>query len=463
MFKYENYASWGFTSNPFLVTALQADAQGKRLLAGRDSDVSDISRKLHKQGKITCLDGHVGVGKTSLVNVAAYTCFQDYISGHTGQLLVPCIETFDLRIGESTEEFAHRVFRKVGQTLIEKSNEVRGLSLDMRNKSSLDAWLNNPNATSVSLGLNWLLECTGTRSLNSSIGFGLEGFENTVRNWLKEIFHHRGKGGVVCVIDNIELLETASNARKSMEALRDRLFNVEGLRWVFCGANGVIHSLAASPRLNAFLNTPVIDVSNIHPSALELLIDARIREFAPDPKNAYLPLNIEDMEWLYLILNHNLRDLLALCDEYCENEFSSGKKYANKHQRKERFEKWLRKATATRYNHLSSRLPKGSWALLDAAMTDDFKGTFGVNDINALNAASKESVSNAEFKKGLRELERHGLVSRIISGEAEGNIDEFKRDVCTVTSKGALVHYGRFLREETTTISDTSWLKRVHY
>ncbi|MBW8363302.1 MAG: hypothetical protein K0M39_01955 [Rhizobium sp.] len=463
MSKYDNYAAWGFTNNPFLVTALQADTRGQRLLAGRDEEVMTIARKLHKQGKITCLDGHVGVGKTSLVNVAAYTCFQDYIKGETHQLLVPCVETFDLRQGESTEEFAHRVFRKVAQTLIEKSAQVRGMSLDMEGKAALDAWLNNSHMETVSLGLKWIVECSTGKALNNSSGFQNEGFEKAVRNWLKEIFQQRGTGGVVCVIDNVELLETAANARKSMEALRDRLFNIEGLRWVFCGANGVIHSLAASPRLSAFLNTPVIDVANIHPKYLGPLIEARTREFAPEYERAYLPINIEDMQWLYMLLNHNLRDLLGLCDEYCETEFSLGKTNLTKDVRKARFDKWLRKATSDRYNQLSSRLPKSSWAILDAAMTNDFKGTFGVNEIDALNAASRESVSSEGFKKGLRELERHGLVSRIINGDVESGGDEFKRDVCTVTSKGALVHYGRMLKEETTSISDTSWLKRVHY
>lgn len=463
MSKYDSYASWGFTHNPFLVTALQADDQGKRLLVGRDNEVMDIAKKLHKQGKITCLDGHVGVGKTSLVNVAAYTCFQDFMKGETEQLLVPCIETFDLRKGESTEEFAQRVFRKVAQTLIDRSEEIRGMSLDMEGMDALDAWLNNPIFDSVSTGLKWFVEISSTKGLNNSHGYQNEGFEKTVRNWLKEIFYQRGSGGVVCVIDNIELLETASNARKNIEALRDRLFNVEGLRWVFCGANGVIHSLAASPRLSAFLNTPVVDVANIHPQYLEPLIDARIFEFAPHQDEAYLPINIEDMKWLYLILNHNLRDLLGLCDEYCENEFSLGKNNHTKEQRKSRFAKWLFKATTDRYNPLSSRLPKSSWAIIDAAMTNDFKGTFGVNDIDALIAASRESVSNEGFKKGLRELERHGLVTRLINGDDESGSDEFKRDVCTVTSKGALVHYARFLKHETTSIADTAWLKRVHY
>ena len=76
----DTYASYGLTESPFHVYALGADDRGVRLLVGRDTEISLVAQRLHKHGKITCLDGHVGVGKTSLVNVAAYECFSAFLS-----------------------------------------------------------------------------------------------------------------------------------------------------------------------------------------------------------------------------------------------------------------------------------------------------------------------------------------------------------------------------------------------
>ena len=90
-FGLDPYATIGLTENPFVVHALSADETGERLLVGRDDDIHLVAQRLHKHGKITCLDGHVGVGKTSLVNVAAYKCYKAYLAGETPQLLLSLI------------------------------------------------------------------------------------------------------------------------------------------------------------------------------------------------------------------------------------------------------------------------------------------------------------------------------------------------------------------------------------
>lgn len=61
-------------------------------MVGRDEEVKQVAKSLHKHGKITCLDGHVEVGKTSLVNVAAYLCYEAFTGARTPQLLVPVAE-----------------------------------------------------------------------------------------------------------------------------------------------------------------------------------------------------------------------------------------------------------------------------------------------------------------------------------------------------------------------------------
>ena len=90
------YAACGLSENPFGIHALKPDERGVRLLVGRDIELQLVAQKLHKHGKITCLDGHVGVGKTSLVNVAAFLCYQAFIAGETPQLLLPVPEAFQM-------------------------------------------------------------------------------------------------------------------------------------------------------------------------------------------------------------------------------------------------------------------------------------------------------------------------------------------------------------------------------
>ena len=475
--EYDCYAALGLQENPFKIHALGASDVGKRLLVGRDNQVKLVAQRLHKHGKITCLDGHVGVGKTSLVNVATYDCFQAFLRGNTTQLLVPLNESFQLSKDDNVNEFCDRVFRKVANGLLAHREQLKMYSFSGPNLDHVNAWLNSPIVEHIngSLGGSLTIGVPQTASAtlnasgatnkqaNTSTGFSQEGFEQLVRKWLDEIFSVQGNGGVVCVIDNLELLESGPAARRTLEALRDKLFNVNGLRWVFCGANGVVHSLAASPRLGSFLNTPIIDVQNITQGFIEPLIKARLNEFSMNSDNleSCLPIRLQDLNTLYIIINSNLRDLLNLADEYCEHHFNIGRLNLTEEQKEKRFKDWLPKVTTDSYRTLSGRIPQDAWVVLDIAMSDIYKGTFGIGDFDSFSSSSKVQISQSTFEKWLRNLVKLGLLTRSI--EDSSSDDEFNRDVYTVTAKGSLVHYARFFANETKTTATCNWLKRIHY
>lgn len=474
------YAAIGLTENPFLVHALSPDERGERLMVGRDHDLLKVAQRLHKHGKITCLDGHVGVGKTSLVNVAAFKCFKAYLAGETPQLLIPSVVSYQLKRDGNVEQFCTEVFQGVAQTLLKYADYLKhfdipgGLQLP-----HVNAWLNSPivqhlngqAGLAFSAGVPGVAQVSAKGGLseaaqiNQSAGFAQSGFDAMVRAWLNEVFAVQGNGGVVCIIDNIELLETGVVARRMLEALRDKLFTTNGLRWVFCGANGVIHSLAASPRLTAFLSTPIIEVHNIHPASLPELITARLDEFSTDPERAEddLPVEIEDLKHLYMLVNSNLRDLLALADEYCEFCATAGKPLRTKESKSVKFEKWLHKATFDRYSDLQSRISGNAWAVLDIAMSKQFGGTFGAGDYNSFNQNSTVMFEKSTFSKWLRELVKLGLLSKSID-EDQGEDDGFTRDVYSVTAKGALVEYARRKKNESYSIAPPAvdWMRRVH-
>lgn len=471
------YAHYGLTENPFMVHALRADKMGRTLMVGRDDQVNLVAQRLHKHGKITCLDGHVGVGKTSLVNVAAFECFNAFLNGETPQLLIPLNDSFQLTKDEDVNEFCAKVFRKVANGLLSQRQHLSAYSLPESAMEHVNAWLNSPVIQhlneviggAVSVGVPGLFSATvksdagASNQLNTSSGFTQEGLEQLVKKLLDEIFSVQGNGGVICVIDNLELLETGANARRVLEGLRDRLFNVNGLRWVFCGANGVIHSLAASPRIGSFLNTPIIDVQNIKTTDIEELVRARLKMFSSDEAKAEenLPIRLADISTLYTIVNRNLRDLLHYADAYCEHQFNIHKSSLTELQKQTRFDKWLHKITVDSYSNLSSRIPADAWAVLDIAMSDAFKGTFGLGDYGSFNANSKIAIAQSTFSKRLRDLIKMGLISKAIEDNISDD-DGFKRDVCTVTAKGALVYYARLIRNETHSIADVTWLRRVH-
>lgn len=478
------YAAAGFSGNPFNVYALQADDLGRRLMVGRDDQVTLVANRLHKHGKITCLDGHVGVGKTSLVNVAAYHCFNAFLSGGTNQLLIPLNHAFQLGKDDDPAEFCDRVFRKIAAGLLIHLPQLTALySLPEKSMAQLNAWLHSPVISHVNdaigasftggipgiFSANVNGNSTGANQTNTGLGFAKEGVETLVRAWLDAIFSVQGSGGVICVIDNLELLESGPNAKRMLELLRDRLFNINGLRWVFCGANGVILSLAASERLGSFLNTPIIDVKNIKIEHVRPLIEARLSEYSDDLTLAKinLPILLDDITHLYKMLNFNLRDLLSYVDEYCEHQFNIGKGDLSDTQKSKRFDKWIQSKSIDTYKELLSRISNDAWIILDIAMGPECKGTFGVGDYQTFSSNSKIHMTKTSFNKWLKSLVKLQLISKYADDSFGGSDDEdegFKRDVFTVTAKGALVHYARLVRSENQAIitPNSDWLKRVY-
>lgn len=473
----DSYAAIGLIENPFGVYALSPDERGERLMVGRDEDLQTVAQRLHKHGKITCLDGHVGVGKTSLVNVAAYKCLKAYLAGTTHQLLIPSITSYQLKKDGNVDQFCQEVFQGVAQTLLRYASTLQQYELPKGpSLPHLDAWMNSPVVQHLngnvgggfSFGVPGVAQVSMRGSvseagqLNPSVGFSQSGFESLVRQWLNEIFSVQGNGGVVCIIDNIELLETGAVARRMLEALRDKLFTVNGLRWVFCGANGVIHSLASSPRLTAFLSTP-LEVANIYPSALPDLIKARLAEFSTDPEKAeaQLPIEIDDLKDLYLLVNSNLRDLLGLADEFCEYCAGTRTPLSSKDKRA-KFDKWLRKATFDKYHALQSRISEKAWAILDIAMSRQFNGTFGAGDYSSFNSNSTVAFEKSTFAKWIRDLVKLGLLSKSFD-DGQSEDDGFNRDVFSVTANGALVHYARRKKSENYSVAQpVEWMRRVH-
>lgn len=454
--EFDCYTGWGFKENPFQPSPLHPDLRGERLLIGRDTELRQVKTRLHKNGKISCIEGDVGIGKTSLVNIAAFQCLKAYINNEAGQLLIPCTNAFQISSKEDVDQFCTKVFVQVAQTLINEAVKIKDVTFAIDNKASVNSWLNSPLISNVQVGLKAFVEVSRGTLVNTSAGFSSSGFERLVRDWLLEIFPAHGLGGVVCVIDNLELLETGPKARKILEALRDRLFNAEGLRWVFCGANGIVSSVVASPRLSGYLTRPVLQVESISPDKVSEVLEKRVQEFSFDPSKASLPITSEKLQELYWIINFNLRDLLAHADDYCTYIFEHGQNPQTDIDKNKRFETWLHKQTQDQYSDLSKRISKDAWELLDTAMSENLKGTFGPGDFNFFKINSYRAIEYKTFVSYMRKFEDLGIVARTVNASEE---EENKRIIYTVTSKGALVHYARMIKNETRTMA-TQWTRR---
>lgn len=417
------YENWGFTGSPFQTTSLPASKFGESLLVGRNPEIASLIRKISSAPKLATLEGLNGVGKTSVVNVACYRLYQDHIQNGNGPLFIPCRKIFQLNPNQSTQDFIDAVLMEVAQTLIDKGIELKERNIDIKT-AKMDRWLNSPQIETYQGGI-WVLQAGKSSETNTSSGFERSGFRKSVMLMLEQIFPSPEEGGIICTIDNLELLQSSDAARAMLEQLRDELFNIPGLRWVLCGALGIVYGVVASPRLEGYLHKP-IEIGGIDAKHSPDILTSRILAYSKKQGEEYLPLLPTDFANLYGLLRGNLRSVLSYADDYCQwvADTSEPKNDTSKH---EAFTNWINTQAEAAYDAIRQELRPKALEVFQKAVKmggifspSDFE-SFGFNSIPA-------------FRPHIRDLEATGV---LVSTQDDG---DKRRKTIQITPKGWMIN-----------------------
>lgn len=424
------YSNWGFTDNPFQQTRLLPNSQGATLLVGRDKEVQSLLKRLLNPPKLPVLEGANGVGKTSLINVTAFQAFNGFIEDATMPLLIPCRKSFQLEQGKDLNAFCDEVYLEVAQTLLEHGKLIKEKCAGkLDGIDAVNNWLNSPIFASWQGGIP-VLNLGGGNQTNDSTGFERSGFRKVVNEWLDAVFPEGSNGGVICAIDNLELLQTSESAKSLLEQLRDSLLTVRGLRCVLCGANGITWSLASSMRLEGILHKP-LEVSGIETALAPEILTSRVKAFSFD-QDGYLPIIPKDFELLYQIQNNNLRALLNQVDDYCM-WVSDGNLPQTDEEKHTLFCQWLKQQCGEIAEAAESSLTDRAWQVFDKAI--ELGGMFSPNEFRKFHFRN-----NSGLRPYVKMLEE---VNLLISFR-EDNQDKRRKSIL-VTPRGRLVAYHRKL------------------
>ncbi|WP_395790969.1 hypothetical protein [Aquimonas sp.] len=424
----ETYVAWGFRGNPFNVRSLPPDQTGAELLVGRSTELATLTRRINNPPKLPTLEGMNGVGKSSIVNVAGFSCFNAFAADPGKPLYIPCRKIFQFTPTSSRDSFVMEVLLEVAQTLIEYSSQIEGDRLrSVVEATGLRDWINAPQMRSIQGTLGPL---GGGRSVETNTGEGYtqSGFPSTVKNILSCVFPAEGSGGIICVIDNLELLQTSEAARDLLEALRDELFNVQGLRWVLCGALGIVRGVTSSPRLDGMMFDP-IDVKKIPDECVGEIYTSRVEAFAAS-ESPYLPLLQGDFVRLYGILLGNIRALLGHTDEFCQFVSEQDLHPDSEADKADLFRNWLEQKCRAAYDSAKPVVGGRAWEVFADAVSVD--GLFAPSDFEHFRFNSSQA-----FRPHVKDLEDAGLV---VSTKDEG---DRRRKTIQITPRGWLVNHYR--------------------
>lgn len=319
------WPAFGFASNPYSQETLTADSVGDELLVGRDPESARIQRLIGTDGSFPTVEGPIGVGKSSLLEVSVYRMRVKCLEAKRGELYLPGVSRLQPRADQN--QFELEVFQTIAQTLIKYADDFEDAGLFRPKVDEIEQWLNSGIFRSREIGGQIAgvgANVASGSEPNTGEGYSQSGFRSAVRSILEEAFRGQ-RGAIVLILDNLELLETVGSARRTLDQLRDVVFNLPNVRWVLCGSRGIV-SRARAERLSAIFQAP-LPLKPLDDDQAIAAIRRRIESFGGTL--ATPPVTPEGFAYLYRALNSNLRESLSTAQQFAswvyEEFLESGK------------------------------------------------------------------------------------------------------------------------------------------
>lgn len=425
--------AFGFRESPYATEPVPPSEEGERLFVGRAAELRRLGILLSSSATHPTIEGANGVGKTSLVSVAGYRALRMFETGQSGQLLIPLARPFQMTPSETIDAFIRRLYFSIAQAFVDHHALMKRAGMPVPDVDDITKWLSAPILRSRQGGgaaLGFGSSYGRGESVNTSPGFVESGFQAAVDGWLRECFPSRQSGAFICVLDNLELLLTHSAARNLLEALRDSAFNRPGLRWVLCGARGIMRSAASSSRLQGVLAEPM-ELAPLPDRHVSEVVARRIEVFSmeEDPP-AYAPVDPDGFEHLFEVGNRNLRNALKYCEDYALWVSFEMERWPETPEHKRRtLESWMA-ATAEKYRDANPDVGDRAWTVFEGIVA---RG----GSVSPSEFADFGFDSSQAMRGQIRALEDAVLV--------ESSVDEAdkRRRLIEVTARGWIVNYRR--------------------
>lgn len=420
----------GFRENPYSTKPISGNENGEKLLVGREKELRKLVKHLSSSDTHPTLEGENGVGKTSLISVASYRLKNSWVKGENTQAIIPLESPFQIDINTDLLVFKKSVFFRIAQAFIDNHQNLKEKGFSVPDISAIKEWLNSPLMVGASAGFSSpVAGFSGgkTKAANTSSGFTEAGFIETVTRWLSDCFPSSSSGAFVCVIDNLELVETSKKARNLIESLRDELLGIRGLKWVLCGARGIIRSTASSQRLQGVLSEPII-LRHIPDDLIQDLIKTRI-DFFKNLKNAVAPVEPLGFEHLYNVGNKNLRNALKYSEDFSLWVDLEDLEKQNPSEKFQLLEAWMAELSDD-YLLDTRGVGERAWQVFDQLVQ-----TGGITSPGEFKDFGFSS--NTAMKNQLLNLESAQLIDSAIDDT------DSRRRTITITSRGWIVNYRR--------------------
>jgi hypothetical protein len=398
------YKDWGYTSNPFKSSPIQPTLKGSNLLVGREKEKKIIKSRLKNDSGIITIEGENGIGKTSVINTSIYELFEESISSEDkDEFYLPCIQTFQISPKNDLTEFIDNFYFSLAQTVISKKKEIKDSGIKNLKIENLNKWLNSSEVKNIEAQIAGFGGAYNS-SPNESEGFVKSGFKKQIKSLLTQIFPNPDTGGIICIVDNLELLETSEDAKRTLEYLRDEIFNIPQVKWFFSGSHNIFRTFISTPRLSGFIQKP-LKINKLNNINVPYILKSRINSYQNHVDNKpYTPITETDFISLFDSINGNLREAFKRLSNYYLFVYELDEEPFSDEGKSKLFKKWFEQDKKEEFNSIMEVLQDNEINLLKLLSTQN---TNLITD-EVLDENDLKSIS--ELRNTISNLEKYGII-----------------------------------------------------
>lgn len=304
-------AHYGFSVNPYDPAPLGVSSEDAELLVGRDKEGRELAAFLSSfdRGAIV-VEGGIGVGKTSFVNVNEYRLSQD-------EAFLPSLSVIELQNGMTPTEFLLSVLSNSLNALrtlhqeVKDDREFRRLSTAVEqtlfSTRTYQAGITVPGGAGVGGSAGRNLTATNPNvTLLPAVSQYLDDFLTLAQG------HDHDK--VVVSVNNLDIIDPGFLIQV-LHQIRDVTFNRVGYLWIFTGPVGTRAVIAQrAARVSEVMVTDPIRILPLSQREVHQAVDARVRKFRLDA-NVKAPVDKDVIDILYAASNGEIRYVLNRCKD----------------------------------------------------------------------------------------------------------------------------------------------------
>ncbi|MFQ6056623.1 MAG: hypothetical protein ACE5J3_11655, partial [Methanosarcinales archaeon] len=282
----------GFKENPYDPRPLKPVEEDAKLFVGRSEESKQFAINVSSlKGGSIIVEGRIGVGKTSFVNIQQYRCWKSIKN------FLPSFETVLIQDNTDSLTFMLSSLSNALHSLMKIHREK-----EIKNNQVFNEVLNNISKTSV-LGSG--AGATKTIAPSQPIAVVMPTILHLAGKFIKEL-QKFGYEGVIIPINNLDIIDESIVAN-FLSQIRDIALIREGFIWVLIGQEGLFSALESkAPRVSEVITGSPILLKPLSLREVKQAIERRIATLKLR-ESVDLPIHTDIIELLYEVSGGEIR------------------------------------------------------------------------------------------------------------------------------------------------------------